>query len=183
MSVQTTEVEGIEPSVVHPPRPALSEDEVRAAVQAAVARRGGAASDPVHMREELIPILSEVNQALGYLPPEAFVEVGRQLRMPVSQLFSVASFYQMLSTKPRGRHVIQFCESAPCHVVGGRQVWTALQEALKLGPGETSADGKWTLQTTSCIGICAVGPVVVVDADIYGNVTPAQVTEILAKYQ
>ena len=181
MSVETTEVEGIEPSAVHAPRPVLSQDEIRAAVQSAVARRGHA--DPVQMREELIPILSEINQALGYLPPEAFVEVGKQLRIPVSQLFSVASFYQMLSTKPRGRHVIQFCESAPCHVVGGRQVWTALQEALQLGPGETSPDGKWTLQTTSCIGICAVGPVVVVDADIYGNVTPAQVTDILGKYQ
>jgi NADH-quinone oxidoreductase subunit E len=123
-----------------------------------------------------------VNTALGYLPPAAFTEIGRQLRVPVSQLFSVASFYQMLSTQPRGRHVIQFCESAPCHVVGGREVWMALQDELKLEPGQTSADGKWTLRTTSCLGVCAVGPVVTVDEDIYGNVTPKQVTEILAKY-
>lgn len=148
---------------------------VNAAVEAAVAKHGAS-------REAVVPILSEVNQALGYLPPEAFVEVGRQMRIPVSQLFSVASFYQMLSTKPRGRHIIQFCESAPCHVVGGRQVWDALKEALSIRPGETSGDGKWTLQTTSCLGVCAVGPVIVVDADIYGNVTPKQVPEILAKY-
>jgi NADH:ubiquinone oxidoreductase subunit E len=88
----------------------------------------------------------------------------------------------MLSTKPRGRHVIQFCESAPCHVVGGRQVWQALQNALDLEPEETSSDGKWTLITVSCLGVCAVGPVIIIDDDIYGNVKPEQVIDILAKY-
>jgi NADH:ubiquinone oxidoreductase subunit E len=151
-------------------------EDVCSAVKAAVAKCGGT-------KEDLIPILTEVNKALGYLPPEAFQEVSRVLRVPVGQLFSVASFYHMLSTRPRGRHVVQFCDSAPCHVVGGRQVWTALQEALKLHSGETSADGKWTLHTTSCLGICAVGPVIVVDEDIYGNITPKQVPEILARYE
>jgi len=149
--------------------------DVRSVVEAAVAKCGAT-------REDLIPILTEINQKLGYLPPESFNEVSRLLRMPVGQLFSVASFYQMLSTKPRGRHLIQFCESAPCHVVGGREVWQALQDELKLDPGATSADGKWTLRTTSCLGVCAVGPVVTVDEDIYGNVTPNQIAEILARY-
>jgi NADH:ubiquinone oxidoreductase subunit E len=134
-------------------------------------------------REELIPILTEVNRALGYLPAEALVEISAKLRVPRSQLFSVASFYQMLSTKPRGKHVIQFCESAPCHVAGGQQVWQSLQEELKLGPGETSSDGNWTLITTSCLGVCAVGPVFLIDDDIFGNVTPEQIPEILARYQ
>jgi NADH:ubiquinone oxidoreductase subunit E len=144
-------------------------------VQAAVGRHG-ATSDA------LVAILIEVNQALGYLPAEALTEIGRLLRMPGSQLFSVASFYYMLSTEPRGRHVIQFCESAPCHVVGGRQVWQSLQDELGLAPGETSADGKWTLLTTSCLGICGVGPVILVDGDVYGNVAPEQVPGILARY-
>jgi len=154
---------------------ATAEADIRTVVEAAIAAHGAT-------REAVVPVLTEVNQALGYLPPEAFVEVGRQLRIPVSQLFSVASFYQMLSTKPRGRHIGQFCESAPGHVVGGREVWNALQQALGVGPGQTSADGRWTLQTTSCLGVCAVGPVVIVDADIYGNVEPKQVPDILAKY-
>ena len=149
--------------------------DVRSVVEAAVAKCGAT-------REDLIPILTEINQKLGYLPPESFNEVSRLLRMPVGQLFSVASFYQMLSTQPRGRHLIQFCESAPCHVVGGREVWRALQDELKLDPGATSADGKWTLRTTSCLGVCAVGPVVTVDEDIYGNVTPNQIAEILSRY-
>jgi NADH:ubiquinone oxidoreductase subunit E len=134
-------------------------------------------------RDELIPILTDVNRELGYLPAVALEEISTQLKVPRSQLFSVASFYRMLSTKPRGRHVIQFCESAPCHVVGGREVWNALQDQLELKGGETSPDGRWTLETTSCLGICAVGPVIMVDDDVFGNVTPDQVPEILAKYE
>ena len=99
-----------------------------------------------------------------------------------SQLHALASFYDMLSTKPRGRHVIQFCESAPCHVVGGRQVWQALMDHLHLENGETSPDDRWTLITTSCLGICGVGPVMTIDDDIYGNVEPSQIPQILAKY-
>ncbi len=149
--------------------------DVRSVVEQAVAKCGAT-------REDLVPVLTKVNKALGYLPPEAFTEISHALHVPVGQLFSVASFYEMLSTRPQGRHVIQFCESAPCHVVGGREVWAALREALKLEPGETSADGKWTLKTTSCLGVCAVGPVIVVDDDVFGNVTPKQVSEILNRY-
>ncbi len=134
-------------------------------------------------RDELIPILNELNQTLGYLPKEALDEVSKRLKTPKSQLFSAATFYHMLSTKPRGRHVIQFCESAPCHVVGGREVWEALTTELKLQTGETSEDGKWTLITTSCLGACGVGPVLVVDEDMYGNVTPNQVKDILSRYE
>ena len=149
--------------------------EVTEAVQKAVAHHGSSIGD-------LIPILNEVNRALGYLPEQAMAEISRTLKVPKSSLFSVASFYEMLSTKPRGRHVIQFCESAPCHVVGGRQVWQTLKSSLGLEPEETSPDGKWTLITVSCLGVCGVGPVIIVDDDIYGNVQPEMVTDILAKY-
>jgi NADH-quinone oxidoreductase subunit E len=146
------------------------------AVRKAVERHGST-------RDELIPILTEVNRKVGYLSAEAMDEISRLMRVPKSQLFSVATFYRMLSTEKLGRHVIQFCESAPCHVVGGREVWQAVQDTLDLEPGTTSPDGKWSLVTVSCLGICGVGPVMVVDEDIYGNVTPAQVPEILARYE
>jgi NADH:ubiquinone oxidoreductase subunit E len=144
--------------------------------QAAVQRHGTT-------RDELIPILTDVNQEIGYLPIEAMEEVSRLLRVPKSQLFSVATFYQMLSTKPRGRHVVKFCESAPCHVAGGRQVWQSLLDNLKICSGETSPDGKWTLVTTSCLGVCGVGPVIIIDEEIFGNVQPEQVADILARYE
>lgn len=149
---------------------------VKEAVRAAVEQYG-------YSRDELIPILNEINRTLGYIPTEAMNEVSILLKSPKSQLLSVASFYQMLSTKPRGRHVIQFCESAPCHVVGGRQVWQALKDELELQPEETSADGKWTLVTVSCLGLCGVGPVIVIDEDVYGNVRPDQIRDILARYE
>jgi NADH-quinone oxidoreductase subunit E len=149
---------------------------VQQAVGAAIERFG-------NHRDELIPILNDVNRALGYLPEDALEEISQRLRVPKSQLFSVASFYQMLSTKKRGTHVIQFCESAPCHVVGGQQVWEALQDELKLKAGETSPDGKWTLVAVSCLGVCAVGPVIIIDDDIHGNVEPSQVHDILAHYE
>lgn len=147
------------------------------AVHGAVKRHGATQSI-----EELIPILNEVNKEVGYLPALALEEISRLLKVPKSQLFSVASFYTMLSTRPRGRHVIQFCESAPCHVVGGREVWQALQDELALEPNETSPDGKWTLVTVSCLGVCGVGPVMIIDDDIFGNVQASQVSEILSRY-
>jgi NADH-quinone oxidoreductase subunit E len=133
--------------------------------------------------EELIPILSFINHKAGYLPQQAMEEIAEILKIPQSQLLTVASFYQMLSTKPRGKHVIKFCESAPCHVVGGKNVWSSLKAEIKLDASGTTEDGKWTLVTTSCLGVCAVGPVIIVDDDIYGNVTPDQIPQILSHYQ
>lgn len=141
-------------------------------------------------REALIPILSEVNKALGYIPPEAFGKIRRRINAPQeglfladSHLFAVASFYQMFSLQPTGTHVIRYCESAPCHVVGARQVLEAIQDELRIQPGETTRDREWSLIPTSCIGVCGVGPVFLVDEDLFGNVTPDRVHEILDRYR
>ena len=159
------------------------ERDVSAIVQEAIEKHGA-------KRDALIPILSDVNKVLGYIPAEAFQEVQKQLNaeeehtyVSKSQLFGLASFYDMLSTKPRGRHVIKFCENAPCHVVGGKAVWDTLSDTLDLKNGETTADQKWTLVTTSCLGLCSVGPVVLIDDDLYGNVSPDQIDEILERYE
>jgi NADH-quinone oxidoreductase subunit E len=134
-------------------------------------------------KEELIPILMKINQELGYLSSNVLEQISERMHIPQSQVYSVASFYRLIYTKPTGRHVIKFCESAPCHVAGGREVWNKLKKELNLKPGETSADGKWTLTTTSCLGVCAVGPVMMVDEDIYGNIAPGQLSKILGKYE
>jgi NADH-quinone oxidoreductase subunit E len=162
---------------------ALIESDVAALVQAAIEKHG---RNP----DAFIPILSEVNHVFGHVPGDAFREISRQLNIEggrvnvvESQLYGLASFYDMISTKPRGRHVIKFCENAPCHVVGGKAVWDTLQETLNLKNGETTPDSKWTLVTTSCLGLCSVGPVLLVDDDMYGNVTPEQVTDILERYE
>jgi NADH:ubiquinone oxidoreductase subunit E len=150
--------------------------DVSAVVQAAVKRHGSA-------RDALIPILTDVNDELGYLTPAAMTEISQSLRVSGSQLYETASFYRMLSTKPRGKHVVQFCESAPCHVMGGRKIMPVIQEVLGLKPGETSEDGKWTLLAVSCPGVCGVGPVMMVDDEVYGNLTPERIADILAGYE
>jgi NADH-quinone oxidoreductase subunit E len=149
-----------------------------------------AISEHGNRRDAVIPVLSEVNRAFGYIPNEALPEIRRRIHEPDegvfladSHLYSVASFYQMLSLHQLGRHVVRFCESAPCHVQGGRQVIKTLQEELGIKPGETTVDKKWSLIMTSCLGICGVGPVFLVDEDVFGNVTPDQVHDILARYQ
>lgn len=101
--------------------------------------------------------------------------------MPTAKVFGAATFYSMFSTQPRGAHVVRFCEDAPCHVAGGRQVFDAIRTTLMLEPGQSSADGKWSFEMTSCIGVCGVGPVMMVDDDVYGNLTPERVVEILGR--
>jgi NADH-quinone oxidoreductase subunit E len=140
-------------------------------------------------RDAIIPILSEVNWIFGYIPPDTLPEIRRRINSPDeglflgdSSIYSVASFYHMFSLKPLGRHVVRFCESAPCHVQGGRLVIKTLQNELGIQPGETTTDKKWSLIMTSCLGICGVGPVFMVDDNVYGNVTPERVHEILADY-
>ncbi len=132
--------------------------------------------------EELIMLLQVYQRKNGYISEESTAEIAQFLQCSESHVYGVASFYQMFSTKPQGTHVVKFCESAPCHVIGGRQVWEALQRELQLKTGETSPDGKWTLVTVSCLGVCAVGPVIVIDDDMYGNVEPDQIAGILARY-
>ena len=134
------------------PVEAKKEQDVRLLVRTLVKEQG-------REKAELIPILHEINGEFGYISDDAIQELSQQMNIPTSHIYSVATFYRMLSTEPRGRHVIQFCESAPCHVAGGRQVWQKLQKELGLSKGETSADDKWTLLTTSCLGVCGVGPV------------------------
>jgi len=150
--------------------------DVSSVVQSAIERHG-------KTDEAIVPILSEVNDKLGYLRAEAMTEISQTLRVPESQLLATASFYRMLSITPRGEHVIQFCESAPCHVMGGGRILQALQKKLGIQIGETSSDGKWTLLAISCPGACGVGPVMMVDDEMYGNLTVERVSEILARYE
>jgi NADH-quinone oxidoreductase subunit E len=133
-------------------------------------------------REALVEILRDLNQDAGFLTREQLDLIAQRLDLPQSDVFSVASFYSMISVEPLGQHVIRLCEDAPCHAAGGREVWEALEKEIGVPFGETTPDGKWSLLTTSCIGACAVGPVMMIDDEIYGNLTPEKVREILAQY-
>ena len=134
-------------------------------------------------RADLISVLQAITNEFGFISQTAMEELSALMNLPTKEIYSVATFYRMLSTQPRGRHVVQFCESAPCHVVGGREVIATLKKALALEPGQTSPHKKWTLLSTSCLGVCGMGPVILIDTDLYGNVTPEQVKEILSRYE
>jgi len=140
--------------------------------------------------EALVPILSQINRVFGFVPAEAIPEIRRRLQNPDegmfladSHLFSIASFYKMLSLQQLGVHVIRVCVSPPCHVMDGRLVLKAFENELGIKPGETTKDKKWSLLETSCLGLCGVGPVCIIDGDLHGNVTVEKVPEILAYYQ
>ena len=160
----------------------INEQELQAVLYRAVQEHG-------QTREALIPILNEINRTFGYIPGESLGEIRRLLNDPEnglyladSQIFAIASFYHMFSLKEVGEHVIRFCESAPCHVEGGRPVLNAICSRLGIQPGETTPDRKWTLALTSCLGGCAVGPVMLVDDDLYGNLTPERALQVLEQY-
>lgn len=134
-------------------------------------------------QEALVEILRDLNHDKGHLTREDLDIVARRLRIIPSTVYSVASFYSLISLKPLGKHVIRFCEDAPCHVAGGREIWETLEHEIGVPFGETTLDGQWSLLPTSCIGACAVGPVMMIDDDIYGNLTSDKVREILARYR
>ncbi len=134
-----------------------------------------------HDPEALVEILRDLSSAEGYLSQEVILAVAKALHLPVSKVHGVATFYSMIRTRPRGKHLVEMCQDAPCHVAGGRAVWDALQQTLGIGFGETSADGEWSLEAISCIGLCSVGPVIRVDGEVYGNMTPEKVREVLAR--
>ena len=157
------------------PETKTSNEAIKTIVDAAIDKYGVT-------RSEIVPVLNYINHELGFIPAEAFEELNKVMKVPKSQLFSTATFYHMLSTKPRGNHVIKFCESAPCHVVGGREIIDAIQKEIGIEPEQTTPDGKWTLITTSCLGLCSIGPVIVIDEEVYGNLTPEKIPQILAKY-
>lgn len=134
-------------------------------------------------RAELVTMLHELTRELGYLPPEVFPEIAKLLDTPVGEIYSVTTFYTMLLTKPRGKHLVQFCESAPCHLAGGNQLLKLLEEVLGITAGETSENGNWTLIKTSCLGRCGEGPILVIDDEVYSEVSREKLWAILAKYE
>jgi NADH-quinone oxidoreductase subunit E len=133
-------------------------------------------------KRALIPILQDIQDEYNYLPELALRLVARSLGVPLIDVVGVATFYRAFSLKPRGRHVVTVCLGTACHVRGGPKILAEFQKRLDLQPGETSADGQFTLETVACLGCCAIGPVVVVDGDYHAQTTTRKVETILKRY-
>ena len=132
---------------------------------------------------ELIQALHRVQEVLGYIPPQAQREVARLLNVPLSQVHGVITFYHFFRTQPVGKHLIRLCLGTDCHVRGAGEVLAALQEELGVGLGGTSPDGLFTLEGVRCLGACGLAPVMMVDGEVYGRLTPRRAREIVRRYR
>ncbi|MGB3906380.1 MAG: NAD(P)H-dependent oxidoreductase subunit E [Anaerolineae bacterium] len=116
----------------------------------------------------LMSILEEIQARYRYLPKDALILISEWMGVPLSQTYSVATFYNAFSLKPKGRHIINVCLGTACIVRGSRRVLERISDKLGIEPGETTDDGEFTLETVNCLGACALGPIVVVD-DVYSG--------------
>jgi NADH-quinone oxidoreductase subunit E len=134
-------------------------------------------------RENLIPLLQKIQEALGYLPSQAMLEVAQFLNIPDIDVYSVATFYNQFRLTPPGKHSIRVCMGTACHVKGGHITLAAWQRRLKIEPGETTPDREFDLDTVACVGCCAIAPVTVVDKKVQAKADPTRVDGILLSYQ
>lgn len=130
-------------------------------------------------REELIPILQEIQEQFGYLPAEAMQQAASFLHISDSTVFSVATFYALFKFVPTGRKMVKVCRGTACHVRGAPRILDEVRKKLKIDPGETTDDLEYSLEAIACFGSCALAPVMVVDDTVYGRMTPTKVDEIL----
>lgn len=131
----------------------------------------------------LLALLHELQRAnpQNCLTPEDLALAAAHLGLPLARVRDAATFYTMFSLKPRGKHVIRVCDSPNCHLFGAWSVVEELQRLLGVGVGETTPDGLFTLELTSCLGACGVAPVMMVDDEVFGNLTPEKVRRILGE--
>ena len=127
----------------------------------------------------LLSLLKEVQKEYGYLPDDTMNNIAESLDVSVADVYSVGTFYTFISTKPQGKNIIRICNSVPCYMKNNRVIIEAIEKALGIKAGETTSDGKFSLQLVNCIGACDKSPAMLINDTIYENLTPDKITEIL----
>ena len=130
----------------------------------------------------LVSILQDVQSEFYYLPQDAIEEVSRGLDIPLTQAYSIATFFKAFSLKPRGRHLINVCLGTACHVRGAVRILDKLERDLNVKTGETTEDLRFTLETVNCVGACALGPIVLIDGKYHGQMSTDKVDSVLKDY-
>ena len=131
----------------------------------------------------LIPILQEVQALYNYLPKDALEYIAASTGTPIAQIYGVVTFYSQFHLNPRGRNIIHVCQGTACHVRGGKVILQTIEKELGIKAGHTTEDLRFTLETVACIGACGLAPVMQVNEDTHGRLTPDKLSAILAKYQ
>lgn len=131
----------------------------------------------------VIPLLQKIQDTYGYLPREVLVEASTSTGIPLSHLYGVATFYAQFYLEPHARHTIRVCRGTACHVRGRQAIQDAVDSALGIHDGEATPDRRYGVETVACLGTCFLAPVMMVDHDYFGSVTPDKVPEILGEYE
>ncbi|MBQ8927487.1 MAG: NAD(P)H-dependent oxidoreductase subunit E [Oscillospiraceae bacterium] len=134
-------------------------------------------------RGALMPVLQKAQDIYGYLPIEVQKIISDEMEIPLEKIYGVVTFYAQFSLFPKGKYNISVCLGTACYVKGSGDLYDKLQEILKIGGGECTADGKFSLEACRCIGACGLAPVMTVNEDVYGRLTTDQLEGILAKYE
>ena len=127
----------------------------------------------------VIGLLQEIQSEHNYVPKETLPEVARDLGLPLSQVYSVVTFYSSLSLEPRGKHIVTCCLGTACHVRGAERIAKEVSNLLGIGPGETTPDKEFTFETVRCLGACALAPVMVIDDKYYGHMSAKRARSVL----
>lgn len=129
-------------------------------------------------RWPLIPTVQQIQDEIGFIPPESVPMIAEALNLFPSEVQGVVSFYEQLYTVPRGRNIVRVCRGTACHVRGGKAVLKMVKEQLGLEENQTSDDLEYTLETVACLGACALAPTVVVNNQVYGSMNPKKVRQL-----
>ena len=135
-----------------------------------------------HDKSLLVSILQDLQAECNYLPKEGLTRVSEGLDLPLSQVYSVATFFKAFSLKPRGRHSIAMCLGTACHVRGAVRILEEIERELGINRDETTKDLKYTLETVNCVGACALGPIVIIDGEYSGQMKTDKVRPLLENY-
>ncbi|MBN1368311.1 MAG: NADH-quinone oxidoreductase subunit NuoE [Dehalococcoidales bacterium] len=135
---------------------------------------------PERKRDDLIPLLQEVQEKFRYLPEEAIQKIAQYLHIPAANVFGVATFYALFKLAPSGRNIVRVCRGTACHVRGGAQILREIERKLGIKPGQTTEDFEYTLETVSCIGACALAPNITIEKNTLGKMTAKKVAEVFS---
>ena len=130
----------------------------------------------------LLAIMQDIQKEFHYLPRLSLKIISQHIGVPFSKVYAIASFYKAFSLVPKGRVVFRVCDGTACHIKNSETLIDQLHKQLGIGPGETSADGEYSLETVNCLGACALAPVMVVNGKVYGKVGPSSIEKIIKEY-
>lgn len=131
----------------------------------------------------LIQVLHRAQEIVGYVPREVQERVADGLNVPISDVYGVVTFYTLFSLKPKGKYKISVCAGTACYVRGTAQILESLGQELNIKPGETTDDGKFSVEVVRCLGACGLGPVMMINEDVHGRLEAENVPQILAQYE